>query len=124
MRAITSATAASALDIAPKQLDNLLGRIESDAIGLPGRQGRARRIPIRALPELAVTLELVARLGVGMRQAHAIAVQLCTAPEVTLGALRIGVDLAALTARIDERLVAAIEADVTPRRGRPARRSR
>ncbi|MEY4609545.1 MAG: hypothetical protein RL625_1762, partial [Gemmatimonadota bacterium] len=53
MRAITSQTAAQALEITPKQLDNLLLRIGPGALGASEasrRQGRERRIPMRVLP--------------------------------------------------------------------------
>ena len=80
MRAITSQTAAQVLQITPKQLDNLLLRIggvaPSTETGSKGRQGRERRIPIRMLPALALTLELVNGLGVGVRDGYRLATTL------------------------------------------------
>ena len=77
MRAITSQTAAQVLQITPKQLDNLLLRIggiaSSSESGSKGRQGRERRIPIKTLPKLALTLELMSGLGVGIRDGYRIA---------------------------------------------------
>lgn len=125
MRAITSQTAAQVLEITPKQLDNLLLRIggvaSSTEIGSSGRQGRERRIPIRTLPELALTLELIAGFGVGVRDGYRIAAALCSGREHQVGHLTLGADLEALIDRIDERLASAIETTVRARRGRPPR---
>ena len=136
MRAITSQTAAQVLAITPKQLANLLLRTGAGAISAPGRQGRERRIPIRALPELALTLELITELGLGVREAHRIAAELLATPDADPGGLGaplhpasyraghllISADLGALVAQIDQRLGAAIETTVRPRRGRPPRK--
>ena len=125
MRAITSQTAAQVLDITPKQLDNLLSRIGGVASntenGSRGRQGRARRIPIRTLPELALTLELTAGLGVGVRDGYRIASALCSGRDHAVGHLLLRADLEGLRDRIDQRLAAAIETTVRAKRGRPPR---
>lgn len=123
MRAITSQTAARVLEITPKQLDNLLLRIGGVASsmenGSRGRRGRERRIPIKTLPELALTLELVTGLGVGIRDGYRIAAALCSGGGHEIGHLTLGADLDGLMDRIDERLAAAIETTVRARRGRP-----
>ena len=125
MRAITSQTAAQVLEITPKQLDNLLSRIGGVASdggsGSKGRQGRARRIPIRSLPALALTLDLVAGLGVGVRDGYRIAAALCAGGHHAIGHLTLHVDLAGLVDRVDQRLAAAIETTVRATRGRPPR---
>ena len=125
MRAITSQTAAQVLEITPKQLDNLLLRIggvaSSTESGSKGRQGRERRIPIRTLPELALTLELVAELGVGVRDGFRIAAALCSGQDHVVGHVTLGADLEGLRDRIDQRLAAAIETTVRAKRGRPPR---
>lgn len=120
MRAITSQTAAQVLGITPKQLDNLLARIGPESFGAPGRQGKARRIPIRALPELALTLEIVSGFGTTVRAAHRIAASICeTRHPYGTDHLRLAADLDELTTRIDQHLGAAIESTVRARRGRP-----
>lgn len=123
MRAITSQTAAQVLEITPKQLDNLLLRIgevaSSSESGSKGRQGRERRIPIKTLPELALTLELVAELGVGVRDGFRIAAELCAGRRHAAGHVTLGADLDGLRDQIDQRLAAAIETTVRARRGRP-----
>jgi hypothetical protein len=139
MRAITSQTAAHALEISPKQLDNLLLRIGPGALGASEasrRQGRERRIPMRVLPELALTLEIISGLGLGVRDAHLIAASLCAAnqsrraaggspeasPTYEMRYLWLSADLEGLTAHINQRLSAAIETTVRAKRGRPSTR--
>jgi len=125
MRAITSQTAAQVLQITPKQLDNLLLRIGGVASntesGSKGRQGRERRIPIKILPELALTLELMTGLGVGIRDGYRIASELCSGRDHAVGQLTIGADLEGLRDQIDRRLALAIETTVRAKRGRPPR---
>jgi len=125
MRAITSQTAAQVLQITPKQLDNLLLRIggvaSSSESGSKGCQGRERRIPIKTLPELALTLELMTGLGVGIRDGYRIASALCSGRDHAVGHLTIGADLDDLRDLIDRRLALAIETTVRAKRGRPPR---
>ncbi|MEK0430282.1 MAG: hypothetical protein RL139_86 [Gemmatimonadota bacterium] len=118
MRAVTSATAATVLGIRPKQLDNVLARIGAGAFPV-GRQGRDRRLPIQRLPELALTLELVTRLGVPVRKAHRVAAAILQGDLDAGPVLQLAVDLAHLRRRIDERLALAIESVVRLPRGRP-----
>ena len=121
MRAVTSATAAAVLGIRPKQLDNVLARIGPAAFPR-GRQGRDRRIPVQRLPELAVTLELVARLGLPVRKAHRAADALTRGALDTGPLLSLAVDLPTIRRRLDARLALAIESIVRPPRGRPPRK--
>jgi len=118
LRAVTSATAATVLGIRPKQLDNVLARIGARAFPI-GRQGRDRRLPIQRLPELALTLELVTRLGVPVRKAHRVAAAILQGDLDAGPVLQLAVDLAHLRRRIDERLALAIETVVRLPRGRP-----
>ncbi len=125
MRAITSQTAAQVLQITPKQLDNLLLRIGGVASnaesGSKGRQGRERRIPIKILPELALTLELMTGLGVGIRDGYRIASGLCSGRDLEVGHISVRAALERLRDRIDQRLALAIETTVRAKRGRPPR---
>jgi len=121
VRAVTSATAAAVLGLRPKQLDNVLARIGPEAFPR-GRQGRDRRLPIQRLPELAVTLELVGRLGLPVRKAHRVAAAMVRGALDAGPVLTLAVDLDAVRRRIDDRLVLAIESTVRPVRGRPARK--
>jgi len=126
MRAITSQTAAQVLEITPKQLDNLLFRIggvaSSSESGSKGRQGRERRIPIKTLPELALTLELMTGLGVGIRDGYRIASALCSGRDIAIGHLTLHIDFGRLNETIDRRLATAIETTVRAKRGRPTLR--
>lgn len=136
MRAVTTATAAAVISIDRKSLDNLLSRIGADA-GARGRQGVERKIPVRMLEEIALTVELGERLRIPVREAYALARQLLgrdalravtpslqPEPEfvgsVNLGPfIHLGADLRALRAQLQARLELAIEMHVRPRRGRP-----
>lgn len=121
MRAVTTATAAAVLGIKRKTLDNLIGRLESDAVPR-GRQGVERRIPIGRLAELLLTLELTGRLGATAREAFAAARELSERGSTELGPfLRIEADLPAVQAELEAQLEVAIESVVRRRRGRPSR---
>ena len=79
MRAITTATAAAAIGIQKKALDNLLGRLDLPE-AVSGRQGVDRRIPVTLLPELLVAVEISERLGVSVRAAFGLARRLSAGP--------------------------------------------
>ena len=83
MRAVTTATAAAAIGLRKKALDNLLGRLDLPEAS-SGRQGVERRIPVALLPELLLTAELSDQLGMPIRSAFLLARRLVSG-EVALG---------------------------------------
>jgi hypothetical protein len=123
MRAVTTHTAASVLGLSPRVLDNLLRRVEHEAIP-PGRQGRERRIPVGVLAELLLATELSARMDISARSALKLARD-AVSGGADLGAfLRLEVDLETVRRELDARLELAIESVARPPRGRPRRKSR
>ncbi|MDH4335196.1 MAG: hypothetical protein OEW24_08075 [Chloroflexota bacterium] len=121
LRAVTTATAAAALGISRKSLDNLLGRLKTE-LEPKGRQGVERRIQIGMLTDLFVTLELMSRLGATAREAFAVAQRLSGSASVEVGPfIQIQVDLPAITTEIEAQLEVAIESVVRRPRGRPVR---
>ena len=135
MRAVTSATAASVLQIDRKSFDNLLLRIGPAAVP-PGRQGVERRIPVSLVEELLLAADLNIALGVPAKVAFRIAQQLLgRSTEGTrgntaefLGSLNIGAfvqlgaDVALLRAEMQRRYEVAVETVVRQARGRPSKR--
>jgi len=112
---------AHAIDLTPKQLDNLLSRNAIDGVERK-RRGVTRRIS----PEAAVTIEIAWRLSEGTQIPIAAALdisqRLAVAPEHRVGLgefLSIAVEFGALRANTLERLDAAVEAVGRRRRGRP-----
>ncbi len=127
MRAVTTATAALVLGVERKSLDNLLNRIDPDALP-KGRQGVERRIPIALLETLAITSDLMATLGSPARETFHVARLIAATPTADGARAQLGpfisvsVDLPALRREINERLEQAIERVVRRPRGRPRAR--
>lgn len=118
MRAVTTATAAVALGLQKKALDNLLGRLDLPEAA-SGRQGVERRIPVSLLPQLLLTAELSDQLDMPIRSAFALARRL-VAGDVAAGQfLQLRADTESITAEIDRQLEVAIETVVRRPRGRP-----
>ena len=118
MRAITTDTAAAAIGIQKKALDNLLGRLDLPE-AVSGRQGVDRRIPVTLLPELLVAVEISERLGVSVRAAFDLARRLSAGP-IDLGPyLHLRADFSSVRGEVEEQLEVAIESVVRKRRGRP-----
>jgi hypothetical protein len=125
MRAVTTATAALALAVDRKSLDNLLARVGPEAVET-GKQGRERRIAVTRLEELALCLELQAA-----RESFLLARRLLRRDDlaqeylgtVAVGThLQLGLDLSGFLEALHARLATAIESHVRPRRGRPRRK--
>ena len=119
------AAVAEALDLTPKQLDNLLSRNH-----LPGverkKRGIARRITSDVAAVVCLARELSAALSVplanvlGFSQAAAIE---HGAQQIELGRFtKLSIDQPALRALVAQRLDAAVETVGRRRRGRPPRR--
>ena len=118
MRAVTTATAAVAIGLNRKSLDNLLARLDLPEV-TTGRQGVERRIPVALLPELLLTAELSDQLGMPVRSAFALARRLGAGQAFAGSFLRVTADTASIQSEIDRQLEVAIETVVRKPRGRP-----
>ena len=119
-RAYTVATAALALGMAIKWVDNVLSHNEIGGIRQE-RQGIARRLSIEGLTILALTALLIHELGVPTTRAIAIAEGIIEANGRHVGkdGLIVEIDLPTFQASLLERLENAVEVAPVPRRGRP-----
>ena len=119
-RAYTVATAALALGMPSKWVDNVLSHNKVAGIR-QNRQGVARRLSIEGLLILALTAVLIHQLGMPTTKAIIIAESLMKSGgryRAEQG-LSIELDLAAFQAALLERLENAVEIVPIPRRGRP-----
>lgn len=119
-RAYTIATAALALGVPSKWIDNILSH--NKVVGIhQERQGVARRLTIEGLLVLAVTALLIHELGLPTARAIVVAEGIVkTSGRYPAGkGLSIEIDLAAFQAGLLERLESAVEIAPVPRRGRP-----
>ena len=119
-RAYTVATAALALGMSVKWVDNILSH--NKIVGIrQERQGIARRLSVEGLLVLALTALLIHELGLSTARA------IIVAEGVTKGGgrfpagqgLSIEIDLASFQVSLLERLENAVEIAPIPRRGRP-----
>jgi hypothetical protein len=119
-RAYTVATAALALDMPVKWVDNVLSHYSVPGVRQE-RQGVVRRISIDGLLVLALTALLIQDLGTPTGRAIVISEGLAkedgslTSPQ----GLRIQFDLPSIHALLLERLESAVEMAPIPKRGRP-----
>ncbi|HLA91231.1 MAG TPA: hypothetical protein VJL28_12465 [Gemmatimonadaceae bacterium] len=126
MQTITTATAALALGIEAKALDNLLNSGANELLP-PGERGRSRRIPLDVLELITLVLLLKRDLGVPVTRAVEIAQAIHRAPhgEIRLGSLAVlRFDVARLRDVLQRAIADALETVVPPRRGRPPARTR
>lgn len=118
-RAYTVATAALALGVPIKWLDNVLSHFPVQGV-VQERQGIARRITIDGLLQLSIVHSLASGLGTTIEVATQIAQKLAVADLVELSnGITVRADRAALRAELIERLEHAVEIAPVPRRGRP-----
>jgi hypothetical protein len=119
-RAYTIGTAALALDLPSKWLDNTLSHIRVAGVRQT-KQGIARRISIEGLVILAVAALLIKQLELPLLAAINLAEKLAsneglyTSPE----GIGIRLDLERFKSHLLERLERAVEIAPIPRRGRP-----
>jgi len=118
VRAVTTATAAAAIGLQKKALDNLLGRLDLPE-AVSGRQGVERRIPVSLLADLLLTAELSDQLGIPARTAFVLARRLADGSISAGPFLRVQADLESIQGEIDRQLEVAIETVVRKPRGRP-----
>jgi hypothetical protein len=119
-RAYTVATAALALDVPLKWLDNILSHNTVSGIRHE-RQGIARRLSIEALLILALTALLIHELGLSTTKAIVVAEgMVSTGGRYAAGhGLLVEIDLRAFRIGLLEQLERAVEMAPIPRRGRP-----
>jgi hypothetical protein len=123
LRLYSVAIAALAIGSSQKWLDNVLSHFTVWGVATEKR-GVSRRIPHRALLQLALARELHVELAVGVRDALSLADELLLADGGAVsrgGHLRVTLNRGTLEREVTERLQDALESAPTPRRGRPAR---
>ena len=119
-RAYTVATAALALGVPIKWVDNVLSH--NKVLGIrQGRQGIARHLSIDGLLILSLTALLNTELGLPTAKAISVAEGIVKANGRHLAGqgLSVQIDLASFQASLLERLEGAVEIAPVPRRGRP-----
>ena len=119
-RAYTVATAALAIGMPIKWVDNVLSH--NKLIGIrQDRQGVARRLSIEGLLVLALTALLIEELGLSTAKAIVAAEGIVNSGGRYRAArgVSIELDLTAFRAALLEQLEHAVEVAPTPRRGRP-----
>ena len=123
-RAYTVATAALALQVPNKWLDNTLSHYRVKGVG-QDRQGVSRHLSVESLTVLAIALVLVNDLETPLAKALTLASALVTsAGQLALPTgTRIQLDLEQTTASLLERLEHAVEIAPLPRRGRPPQKT-
>jgi hypothetical protein len=118
-RAYTVATAALALGVSAKWIDNVLSHNKVSGIRQQ-RQGIARRLSVEGLLVLAVTTLLIDQLGLPTAKAITVAEKIVKGSgRHVAGDLSIEIDLTMFHARLLEKLESAVEIAPIPRRGRP-----
>lgn len=119
-RAYTIATAALALGVPPKWLDNTLSHFRIQGVH-QARQGVARRLTMEALLPLATSIALTRELGIPLARALDLARNIITSDgKIAFGnRLAISTDLVATRAELLRQLEHAVEVAPLPRRGRP-----
>lgn len=123
-RAYTIATAALALQVPNKWLDNTLSHYRVQGVSQQ-RQGIPRRLSVESLTILAIALALVNDLETPVAKALTLATSLLTSGgELALSTgAKIQVDIEQTTTALLERLEHAVEIAPLPRRGRPPQKA-
>lgn len=123
-RAYTVTTAALALDVPAKWVDNILSHHTVPGVDQQ-RQGIARKLSIDGLLILALTTFLIQELGAPAPKAIRIAEVLLKNQGLyeSPAGLSLILDLSAFQTTLLERLENAVEMAPVPRRGRPANKT-
>jgi len=119
-RAYTVVTAALALDVPTKWVDNVLSH--NKVLGIrQERQGIARNLSIDGLTVLGLTALLISELGLATAKAITMAegIVKTNGRHSARQGLSVQIDLASFQASLLERLENAVEIAPVPRRGRP-----
>lgn len=128
MAAYSVATAALALGIERKRLENILSRHDIPGTR-QGRQGQARRLTRQAIVNLAAIVQLENVLSIPapvaaelVRTARELSEHVVGPVELTRGSVALLLDLAAIDRALNAQLSEALEMAPRPRRGRPPRK--
>lgn len=121
-RAYTVATAALALGVPVKWLDNVLSHNRVAGVARE-RQGISRRLTVEGLVVLALAFLLIRELGLPMPKAIVVAEGLAKneGRHIAQQGLSLALDLPSFRVRLLERLENAVEIAPVPKRGRPPR---
>lgn len=119
-RAYTIATAALALEIPLKWLDNALSHHKVAGVHQK-RQGIARRLTIHGMLTLGVSIRLNNALGIPLARAIEIAESITTGSGqyTSPDGISVRLNLDGLQSQLLKRLESAVEIAPAPRRGRP-----
>ena len=123
MRAYSTAVVATALGVSRRWLDLVVASNQLPGTQ-PDRQGKSRAFTPGAVVAIAIAIELAERLGTPLPIALDLATKLARdgehrpSPELLLR-----LDVGAIERRVAHELSDAVEANPSPRRGRPPRRA-
>ena len=123
-RAYTVATAALALQVPTKWIDNTLSHFTVQGV-TQTRQGISRRLPVESLLILALALALIHDLGMPVNNAIDLATQLAVGngkTKLPFGVM-LEVDIEETRVALLARLERAVEIAPLPRRGRPPQKT-
>jgi hypothetical protein len=119
-RAYTVGTAALAIEVSPKWVDNILSHHAVSGV-TQKRQGVSRKLGIEGLLVLALTAFLIQELGAPVPKAIEIAEALARSEGKyqSRSGFSLSLNLSSFRATLLERLEKAVEMAPAPRRGRP-----
>jgi hypothetical protein len=123
-RAYTVATAALALNVSPKWIDNTLSHFSVQGV-TQARQGIARKLSVESLIILSIALTLIHDLDVPVGNAVDVGTQIVEGHgrfKLSLS-VTLEIDLQHINAVLLERLEHAVEMAPLPRRGRPPQKT-
>jgi hypothetical protein len=123
-RAYTVATAALALNVSTKWIDNTLSHFSVQGV-TQARQGVARKLSVESLMILSIALTLIHDLDVPVENAVDVGTQIIESHgrlRLPLG-VALEIDLQDINAALLERLERAVEMAPLPRRGRPPQKT-
>ena len=121
MKTLSTTSAADALGVDRKVLDNVLAR-EARSLVSAGRRGRNRRLPVAALEQIAVALVLNRDLGVSIARGLELGALILASPAspIAIGGLAtLMFDSSRLCRALDLAVGDALESIAEPLRGRP-----
>lgn len=126
LRNVTTGTAAFVLGVPKRDLDNILSRHTVRDFER-GVRGRARRISLTSIEQVAVAIDLARDFAIPIPAALALADRVLNSREGIItspdGHLAIHADLDRIRRELQPRLSEAIEYVIPPRRGRPSSKS-
>lgn len=123
-RAYTVATAALALGVSTKWIDNTLSHFDVQGVSQT-RQGVSRKLSVESLLILSIALALIHDLGTAASNAIQVATQLALSEgkiRLPLG-ITLEIDIKESNDALLERLEHAVEIAPLPRRGRPPQKT-